>query len=246
MAGMAASTDGCKDPRAPGFLRSMSILTYFTREDYLDGLKDFPWRNRLLKSTPGQILRLLRRRDRTVEELASRLRLTDNAIRAHLVSLQHEGFVVHSGTRPGARKPHVLYAVTPAVEQLFPKAYGRLLDLVLAVTRRRLSARELRCAMREVGCKVAAETVVKARGTTRRERIATALRILSELGGEASFEQVNGTGVIRGRGCLIAAATANHPEACLIAESLLSKVIGTRVKERCRRGPEPSCCFEIS
>ena len=221
-------------------------MTYFTREDYLERLKDFPWLNRLLQSTPGQILRLLRQRDTTVEDLANKLRLTDNAIRAHLISLQRDGLVVRSGTRPGARKPHALYRVTPAVEQLFPKAYGRLLDLVLGVTRRRLTPRELRHAMREVGRKVAAENAVKVTGRTRLERIDAALRILSELGGEASFEQINGTGIIRGRGCPIAAATANHAEACLIAESLLSKVIGTRVRERCRRGPRPSCCFEIS
>jgi len=209
-------------------------------------LKDSPWRKRLLKSTPGQILRLLRRRDRTVEELATKLRLTDNAIRAHLTSLQNEGFVTQSGRRPGSRKPHVLYTVTPAVEQLFPKAYGRVLDLVLGAISRRLASRQIRHAMREVGRKIAAENSVKPLGRTRQQRIDAALRLLSELGGEATLEQVNGTEVIRSHGCPIAAATANHPEACLIAESFLSKLIGVRVRERCRRGPQPSCYFEIN
>jgi DeoR family suf operon transcriptional repressor len=220
-------------------------LTYFARADYFDRLKHSPWPNRLLKSTPGQILCLLRQRDRTVDDLAAKLRLTDNAIRAHLVNLQHDGFVVQSGTRPGSRKPHALYAVTPAVEQLFPKPYGRLLDLVLMAIRRRLTKRDLRHAMREVGRKVAVEKGLKPLSRTRRQRIDAAVRLLSELGGEATFEQVNGTGIIRGRGCPIAAMTANHPEACLIAETLLSEIIGTPVRERCRRGQEPSCCFEI-
>jgi predicted ArsR family transcriptional regulator len=214
--------------------------------NYFQPLKDSPWRNRLLKSTPGQILRLLRRRDRTVEELATELRLTDNAIRAHVANLQQDGLVIQSGRRPGSRKPHTLYAVTPAVEQLFPKAYGRLLDLVLGAIRRRLASGKLRRAMREVGRRIAAENTVKARGTSRQQRIDAAIRILSELGGDATFEQVDGTGVIRSRACPIAAATVNHPQACLIAESLLSKVIGARVREHCRCGPEPSCCFEIS
>jgi predicted ArsR family transcriptional regulator len=208
-------------------------------------LKDSPWRKRLLKSTPGQILRLLRRGDRTVEELAAKLRLTDNAIRAHLSRLQHDGFVIQSGTRSGSRKPHALYAVTPAVEQLFPKAYGPLLALVLGAIKRHLASRQLRQAMREVGRQVAAGDSVKAQGKTRQQRIDAAIRLLSELGGEATFEQVNGSGIIRGHGCPISAATANHPEACLIAESLLSQVIGAPVKERCRRGPHPFCCFEI-
>jgi predicted ArsR family transcriptional regulator len=229
-----------------GCSRRTRALTYFKRADYFDRLKHSLWPSRLLKSTPGQILRLLRQRDRTVDELAARLRLTDNAIRAHLVNLQHDGFVVQSGTRPGLRKPHALYAVTLAVEQLFPKSYARLLDLVLSTIRRRLPKRDLRHAMRQVGRKIAVGKALKPSGRTRRERIDAAVRFLSELGGEPTFEQLNGTGIIRGRRCPLAAVTANHPEACLIAESLLSKIIGTRVKERCRRGPEPSCCFEIS
>jgi predicted ArsR family transcriptional regulator len=147
--------------------------------------------------------------------------------------------------RAGARKPHVLYTVTTAVEQVFPKSYGRLLDLVLAAISRRLAQRELRNAMREVGRKIASENCSNARGRTRRHRIGVALRILSELGGSATLSRVGGTELIRGRGCPIAAVTANHAEACLIAESLLSEIIGAPVKERCQRGPAPSCCFEI-
>ena len=207
-------------------------------------MKDSPWRKRLVESTRGKILSLLRQRDRTVDELATELRLTDNAVRAHLISLERDGFVVQAGTRAGARKPHVLYTVTAAVEHVFPKSYGPLLDLVLAAVNRRVAKRELRKAMREVGRKIASDNASKT-SKTRRQRIDTAIRILSELGGAATVERVDGTDVIRGRGCPIAAATANHPEACLIAESLLSEIIGAPVKERCQRGPNPSCCFEI-
>ena len=223
----------------------MTNLETFAVSSMFMLLKDSPWRKRLVESTRGQILTLLRERDRTVEELASELRLTDNAVRAHLVSLGRDAFVIAAGTRAGTRKPHVLYTVTAAVEHVFPKSYGRLLDLVLRAISRRLARAELRSAMREVGRKIAADNASQAPVKSRRRRIDTAVRILSELGGAAKVERVDGTDVIRGRGCPIAAATANHPEACLIAESLLSEIIGAPVKERCQRGPEPSCCFEI-
>jgi len=209
-------------------------------------LKDSPWRKRLLESTRGQILHLLRTKDRTVDELAAELRLTDNAVRAHLIALERDGFVEQVGTRAGARKPHALYAATAEVEYLFPKAYGRLLDLVLTAMRRRLAVRDLRRTMREVGRHVAAERTPAARGRTKQQRIETAMGVLSQLAGTATLEQVDGTHVIRGRGCPIAAATGNHPEACLIAETLLSEIIGAPVKEHCQRGANPSCCFEVS
>ncbi|MFN2542662.1 MAG: helix-turn-helix transcriptional regulator [Chthoniobacterales bacterium] len=208
-------------------------------------MKDSPWRKRLIESTRGQILILLRQRDRTVDDLATELGLTDNAVRAHLISLERDGFIRPAGVRAGARRPHVLYTVTGAVEHVFPKSYGRLLDLMLSAISRRLSRRELRNAMHEVGRKIASENAAKTPVKSRQQRIDIAMQILSELGGAATVERVNGTDVIRGRGCPIAAATAKHPEACLIAESLLHEIIGAPVRERCQRGADPSCCFEI-
>ena len=96
-------------------------------------MKDTAWRRRLLKSTRGKILELLRGKERTVNELAAALRLTDNAVRAHLLSLERDGLVKQSGIQHGFRKPHATYALTADAEQIFPKAYGPLLDLVLTV-----------------------------------------------------------------------------------------------------------------
>ncbi|HKP04270.1 MAG TPA: ArsR family transcriptional regulator [Chthoniobacterales bacterium] len=208
-------------------------------------MNDSPWRKRLIQSTRGQILTLLRQRDRTVGELATELQLTDNAVRAHLMTLERDGFVGQAGTRAGSRRPHALFTVTGAVEHVFPKSYGRLLDLVLGAIARRLGPRELGKAMREVGREIAGENMARAPARSHQQRIELAVQILSELGGAATVERVDGTDVIRGRGCPIAAATAKHPEACLIAESLLSEIIGVPVKERCQRGTDPSCCFEI-
>jgi predicted ArsR family transcriptional regulator len=171
--------------------------------------------------------------------------LTDNAVRAHLLTLERDGLVHQSGTHPGFRKPHALYALTPEAEQIFPKAYGALLDLVLTMFSRKLSRKELRAGMREVGKQVAHEHLAAVEGKSRDHRIKSALRILKELGGAATVHESEGKQLIRGNGCPLAAATTHHPEACLIAESLLARIIGVPVKERCLHNGTPSCCFEI-
>lgn len=208
-------------------------------------MKHSGWRKRILKSTRGQILQLLRTGDQTVNDLAAALKLTDNAVRAHLLSLERDGLVHQSGTQPGVRKPHATYALTADAEQIFPKAYGPLVDLILTVFSRKLTPSELKTGMREVGRKVAEEHLSEVKGKTRQQRINAALRILSDLGGAARFEKSEGKHFIRGHGCPLAAATGRHPEACLIAESLLTQIIGAPVKERCVHQPVPSCCFEI-
>jgi predicted ArsR family transcriptional regulator len=209
-------------------------------------MKHSGWRKRILESTRGQILQLLRTREQTVNNFAAALQLTDNAVRAHLLSLERDGLVHQSGTQPGVRKPHATYALTADAEQIFPKAYGPLVDLILTVFSRKLTPSELKTGMREVGRAMANAHLREVKGKTRQQRINAALRILSDLGGAARFEKSQGKHFIRGHGCPLAAATAHHPEACLIAESLLSRVIGAPVKEHCARQRAPSCCFEIS
>jgi predicted ArsR family transcriptional regulator len=208
-------------------------------------LKESPWRQRLLDTTRGQILSLLRTRDCTVEDIATQLQLTDNAVRAHLISLDRDGLVVRAGTRPGSRKPHVVYALTSAIEQVFPKSYGPLIDLILTAVAKRMEPARLRQAMRAVGRKIAEQASINLTGKSREQRMQAAVRVLGELGGVATVEKAGKINIIKGRGCPIAAATAYHPEACLIAESLLREITGRSVKENCRRGPQPSCCFEI-
>ena len=204
------------------------------------------WNKRLLASTRGRILALLRSENRTVNELAAILNLTDNAVRAHLVSLERDGLVQQYGMRPGKRKPHAAYGLSTGAEHIFPKAYGPLLNHFVIVISNRLTPRTLRGTMREVGRAVAADYLERWKGRGRGERIKAALDLLNDLGGSAKFEESEGKQFIHGRnGCPLAAVTASHPEACLIVESLLSKVIGAPAKKCCEYGETPRCCFEL-
>src|SRR5436190_15935985 len=112
-------------------------------------MKPQQWRQRLLKSTRGQILALLRTGNRTVNELAAILDLTDNAVRAHLLSLERDGLVQQHGTRPGTRKPHATYGLSDEAEHIFPKEYGSLLNHLVTVISNRLTTREIQATMRE-------------------------------------------------------------------------------------------------
>jgi len=205
------------------------------------------WNKRLLASTRGRILALLRGENRTVNELAAALDLTDNAVRAHLLSLERDGLVQQHGIKPGKRKPHAAYGLSIEAKHIFPKAYGPLLAHFVTVISNRLNRRALRATMREVGRAVAADHLERWKGRGRGERIKAALDLLDDLGGSAKFEESEGKQFIHGRnGCPLAAVTASHPEACLIVESLLSKVIGVPAKKCCEYGETLRCCFELA
>ena len=79
-----------------------------------------------------------------------------------------------------------------------------------------------------------------------RARLEAAVAVLNELGGLAELEEQNGTHVIQGYSCPLAALTPDHPEVCRMAETLVTEVAGVPFYERCDRGERPRCCFEMA
>jgi predicted ArsR family transcriptional regulator len=203
------------------------------------------WGERFLASTRGRIVSLLRRGPRTVNDLAEVLQLTDNAVRAHLATLERDGLVAQSGTRPGFRKPNLVYELTPDAGQFFPKPYGAVLQQLLAVLSSKMSDAELEQAFEEVGRRIAANFGGSVRATDLRERVAQAVAVLGELGGLAEIEETTGRLVIRGFDCPLAAAVEGHPSVCRLAEALLTELVGVPVTEKCQHDTPPRCCFEV-
>src|ERR1051326_4598407 len=110
---------------------------------------------RFFESTRGRIVSLLRGGTGTVNELAQQLELTDNAVRAHLLTLERDGLVRQSGVQRGPRKPHYSYELTPEAERLFPKAYDALLNQLITTLKGRLPPSALEEVLREVGRSIA-------------------------------------------------------------------------------------------
>jgi predicted ArsR family transcriptional regulator len=200
---------------------------------------------RFFDSTRGRIVRLLREGSSTVNELASKLELTDNAVRAHLLTLERDGLVWQSGVQRGPRKPHFAYELTAEAERLFPKAYDALLNQLITVLKGRLPPSALEEVLREVGRSLAAR---HAAGNTPADldgRVQNALEVLKTIGGSPSVGREDGKLIIRSGGCPLSAAVVEHPEVCELAEALVAEIVGLPVRERCVRGDSPKCCFEI-
>jgi predicted ArsR family transcriptional regulator len=208
------------------------------------------WDQRFLATTRGQVVVLLWRAQRTVEELATELGVTDNAVRTHLSSLERDGLVRQNGVRRSGGKPAYVYDVTPAAEQLFPKAYGPVLGQLLDVLGERLPADAVEALLREAGTRLAAESGASAhRGRASADRIRRAQTVLEELGSIVEIENdgaKNGKVRLRGYSCPLASTVTAHPQVCRLIEALLAEVVGAPVKECCDRSARPRCGFEIA
>ncbi len=202
------------------------------------------WDKQFFASTRGRIVALLRRATRTVDELAHALDLTDNAVRAHLATLERDGVVQQQGVRRGSRKPAYAYELTPEAERLFPKPYAAVLRRLLDALDQSIAPADMEALLRRVGHELASGLRVMEGDV--RVRLEAGVAMLNELGGLAELEEHDGTFVIHGYSCPLAAVVPGHPEVCRLAETLVTEVAGVPVKEHCDRREPVRCAFEAT
>jgi predicted ArsR family transcriptional regulator len=196
--------------------------------------------------TRGRILALLREGVWTVEDLASRLEVTDNAIRFHLASLEAQGAVSKEGVRrrQGAGKPADLYTITPATEESFSRAYVPVLTACLAELRDTMPTAHLLSFLKRVGKRLAGN--LGATSGSLQNRVAGASRVLNDLGGVTVVEKAGNAYHIIGRACPLSRAVESDHCVCAAVTELVAEVVNAHVTERCDRSGRPRCHFEIS
>lgn len=188
---------------------------------------------------------LLRRQSCTVAELAEALGLSGNAVRTHLTALERDGLVQPSGKRTGARKPIIAYGLTAEAEHLFQKLYGPVLGHFLGALKQHLTSRKLEEIARAVAHRMAAEYRPAVQSGGMADRVQQAISILRQLGGLCESSNQDGKVRLHCSDCPLAIVAVEHPEVCLLMETLLSDVLGVPVRQHCQPTPVPQCRFEI-
>src|SRR5256714_15106760 len=190
--------------------------------------------------TRGRLLALLREGSWTVDDLAERLDLTDNAVRFHLDALAQAGTIQKNGVRRlGVGQPAVLYALSAAGEEVFSKAYAPVLIATLVELRERMTPRELMGFLKRIGRRLAAEVGPFAGSLATRASSASSL--LNALGGVTEVEKKANGYVIIGRACPLPRAVEADHCVCAPVPSLGAEVEGAEVTECCDRAGRPKC-----
>ena len=105
----------------------------------------------LLDTTRGRIVTLLQTKPLTIDELATELNLTPNAVRAQLMAMQRDGFVHRSGIRPGTTRPSHIFELTTEVENLLSRAYIPLLNQLVQTFANSLPTEQVESLLRRSG-----------------------------------------------------------------------------------------------
>jgi len=200
-----------------------------------------------LPASRQAVLDLVRRGERTVNTLAAKLRISDNAVRVHLVALERDGLIKRSGTvRSGAAgQPAAEYDLTPAGEQALSAAFPAALVALTEAAGAKLDARARRALFLEAGKRLA-ETMKPADSGSLQERAESCASLIESLGGGATVTFHRGHAVVEGAGCPLAAAVRGEPATCSIIEGLLESHTGVKAEQQCTHGDRPSCRFRLT
>jgi predicted ArsR family transcriptional regulator len=201
------------------------------------------WDSEKRVGTRDRIVRLLMKEQKTVESLATKLGVTENAVRAQIALLQREGIVEIQGEVKGTRRPAAVYGLRPGADIHFSKAYPVILSHLIYVLAKNLDRKEFRTVMRELGQRLASS--VPRHSGDPRERVKTALNFLKTLGSAAEMTESDGKIVVSSYGCPIAEAVTADVRSCIAMETLLKELTGLPVAEHCNHGEHPNCRFEI-
>jgi len=198
------------------------------------------------EGTRGRVLALLREGKWTVEDLATHLGLTDNAVRFHLSTLESAGTVSKEGVlrKRGAGKPADLYALTRDAEESFSRAYAPVLAACVAELRETMSTTQLVAFLKRAGRRLA-KGVSHPSGSLS-HRVAGAAGLLNALGGVTTVEKTGSTFHIIGRACPLSRAVEADHCICAAVTAMVAEVADADVAERCDRSGRPRCHFEIS
>ncbi|MDQ0201131.1 helix-turn-helix transcriptional regulator [Neobacillus ginsengisoli] len=185
----------------------------------------------------------------TIAELASRLEMTREAIRQHLLQLEYEGWIGRNLKRDpgnGGGRPSTCYSLTSEGDHLFPKHYDSLTVEVLDTVADQLGPEALIQVLSMMTEARVREWETRLKGLSLTERIEALKEIYLE---DDSFMEVDHSGdglYLIERNCPFLNVAKRRPILCSVTVTALTRLLGYRVirQERFQNG-DGRCAFRV-
>ncbi len=207
-----------------------------------------------MENTRQTILQILRRRKQaTVEELTRELGLAPATIRRHLDILLRDDYVTVTQVRRGTGRPHYLFALSEAGENLFPKHYvrltNRIIDEIVKLgpdeTKGKSGLELAELVFGKMADRLADTYGPQVQGETLEERVRQAVDLLVSEGLVFDVEPLeSGEFVLIGQGCPCRRVADTHAELCGHDQRLLAHLL--RADVTFEGGPlSPVCRYVV-
>ncbi|MGE5620814.1 MAG: helix-turn-helix transcriptional regulator [Sphingomonadaceae bacterium] len=200
-----------------------------------------------MQKTRRQILDLLKLRGRaTLEDLAREIGLSGVTIRSHLSVLERDDLITSEEVRGKVGRPHFVYSLASRAEEVFPTSYHTVANRFLEGFRRVASPEQMSRLVELVAEQWAAEKAGRLAGKHLKERVAEVVRIRTEEGAIAEWEQTEDGYLVRQHHCPASRVAQGNPEVCQAELRYLELLLGVPVeRENHRRDGDIKCVYRI-
>ncbi len=204
-----------------------------------------------MQTTKQQILTLLKRAGSiTVEEAAGALSIASMTARQHLVGLERDGLVIAEKVRRSTGRPHYLYTLTPKGEEMFPRRYDLLAEMLLDEVAEltpadimRLSPEgKRRLLVQRTADRLAERYRFRVEGRSLEQRVASVADVLGLIGGFAEWLQTDRGLEIRDYNCVFAKLMPETHNGCEWHVRLLTRLLQWPVQHEHNVEGRVHCC----
>lgn len=198
-------------------------------------------------STRDQILQVLLNHQRsTIAELANAVGITPVAVRHHINRLEAAGLVNSENERHGVGRPRRVYFLTNDGIERFPTRYLNLSLRLVDSLKETMPVEFIHQMFRAIATGVAREIMAleDIASLTMGQRLDLVRNALSQEGFSVEIEEIDGQFYIRETSCPYVHVGHEHPEICLVDETLIATVLETQVmKTHCVLNGDSQCVF---
>jgi predicted ArsR family transcriptional regulator len=192
-----------------------------------------------MENTRQTILEILRRRKHaTVGDLTQELGLAAATVRRHLDILMRDNYISVSQKRRNIGRPHYVFALTDAGDDLFPRSYvqltNRIIDELVSLDRDDTKGKS-GVALAEIVFEKMADRVAdtyagQISGKTVPDRLDQVTKILAAEGMFFEWRKADDGYLLLGQGCPCPRIADIHNEVCVHDQRLLSRLLNAEVE----------------
>jgi DeoR family transcriptional regulator, suf operon transcriptional repressor len=198
--------------------------------------------------TREKIISMLKKKGKmTVSELADHFGITHIAIRHHLNALQKSNLVEGHEERHGIGRPHTVYQLTIAALERNSSNYFTFTNMLLKQLKQQLPTEMVERLFADIASQMAGDLAGQLEGFPLDQRLERLVAVMEKEGYMARIDTIGPNQYrLTELTCPYRKISLQHPEICLLDESLFSRVLGANVeKKSCIRTGSEECTFSI-
>lgn len=184
----------------------------------------------------------------SIDEIASMLDISRNAVQQHFLTLEKEGYIETAELKKTAGRPVRTFVLTESGINRFPKQYAWFSELIVSELENELGAEYLKSYFQKMGINLSQTLISQFEGKSTEQRLELLLNVMDDLGFQASEikSENNNEYRIKAYNCIYHDLAQKYEAVCELDKTLISTLLNKDVElVECMAKGGHSCHFKI-